>query len=131
MLALTLSSLAVALISLGVAASALRRTRRPAPGDVDALPLDVAGLRSEVAALQAEQSATLRHLAVVRYDAFADAGGHLSWSVALLDDAGDGVLITSINGRSEARTYAKVVAGWTCEQQLSPEETNAIESARP
>ena len=40
-------------------------------------------------------------------------------------------VVTSIHGRSEARTYAKSVAGWSCEQQLSPEEEEAIEHARP
>jgi hypothetical protein len=58
-------------------------------------------------------------------------GGHLSWSVALLDDGGNGVVLTSIHGRSEARTYAKSIAGWRCDQQLSPEEAEAVEAARP
>jgi hypothetical protein len=97
----------------------------------DALPEDVHGLRQEVAALRAEARDALRHLAVVRYDAFGDMGGHLSWSLALLDDGGHGVVLTSIHGRSEARTYAKNISDWTCEQQLSPEEEEAIAHARP
>lgn len=97
----------------------------------DAVPEDVLGLRQEVAALRAESASALRHLAVVRYDAFADMGGQLSWSVALLDDAGDGVVLTSIHGRSDARTYAKAVAGWACAHQASPQEQEAIEQARP
>ena len=68
---------------------------------------------------------------MVRYDAFGDMGGHLSWSLALLDDSGDGVVLTSIHGRSDSRTYAKSIASWTCEQQLSPEEDDAIAHARP
>ena len=105
---------------------------RPGGGiGADALPEDVHGLRQEVAALRAEAGDALRHLAVVRYDAFGDMGGHLSWSLALLDDAGHGVVLTSIHGRSEARTYAKSITGWTCEQQLSPEEQEAIEHSRP
>ena len=98
---------------------------------VDALPEDVHGLRQEVAALKAESADALRHLSVVRYDAFGDVGGHLSWSLAVLDDAGHGVVLTSIHGRSEARTYAKSISSWSCEQQLSPEEEEAIEHARP
>lgn len=94
------------------------------------LPLDALGLRQEVAALRAEAAAALKHLAVVRYDAFEDTGGHLSWSLALLDDHGDGAVITSIHGRSEARTYAKSIGGWTCEQPLSPEEEEAVTRAR-
>ncbi len=103
-----------------------RRTNRRA----NELPTDVAGLRGEVHALRTEVSDALRHLAVVRYDAFGDMGGHLSWSLALLDDGGNGVVLTSIHGRSDARTYAKNVSDWSCDQQLSPEEEEAIKFAR-
>jgi hypothetical protein len=106
-----------------------RRRSRTKDG-LEALPEDVLGLRQEVAALRAEAQGALRHLAVVRYDAFGDMGGHLSWSLALLDNGGDGVVITSIHGRSDARTYAKGIAAWRCEQQLSPEEQDAIAQAR-
>lgn len=122
----------LAALACVLAALALRRTTsRPGGEGVDALPEDVHGLRQEVAALKAENADALRHLSVVRYDAFGDVGGHLSWSLALLDDAGHGVVLTSIHGRSEARTYAKSISSWTCEQQLSPEEDEAIEHARP
>ncbi|MDR7252940.1 hypothetical protein J2X46_001925 [Nocardioides sp. BE266] len=129
-----LDVVAVVLAALAcvLAALALRRTTsRPGGEGVDALPEDVHGLRQEVAALKAENADALRHLSVVRYDAFGDVGGHLSWSLALLDDAGHGVVLTSIHGRSEARTYAKSISSWSCEQQLSPEEEEAIEHARP
>jgi hypothetical protein len=124
-LALVLAAAAAALALLAWRRSDTRRQ----PGDD--LPEDVHGLRQEVAALRAEARDALRHLAVVRYDAFGDMGGHLSWSLALLDDAGHGVVLTSIHGRSEARSYAKSVAAWSCEQQLSPEEEEAIAHARP
>ncbi len=125
LVALLCSLLALGLSVRGWAAGRRRRI------DVDDMPADVAGLRAEVAALKAEAGAALRHVAVVRYDAFNDMGGHLSWSAALLDDAGDGMLLTSIHGRSEARTYAKTLTGWTCQQPLSAEESQAVESARP
>ncbi|QWF24558.1 DUF4446 family protein [Nocardioides sp. LMS-CY] len=127
----------VSVVALALAAVALaltlqaRRTPRAGDGGVDAVPEDVQGLRQEVAALRREGTDALRHLAVVRYDAFGDMGGHLSWSVALLDDSGSGVVLTSIHGRSDARTYAKSISDWTCEQQLSPEELEAIDHARP
>jgi hypothetical protein len=68
----------------------------------------------------------LRHVAVVRYDAFRDMGGRMSFSAALLDDAGDGLVISAIHGRTETRSYAKGVKGGTSDQQLSPEERQAI-----
>ena len=128
---LDLIALALAAIAVVFSVVALRRlgaTRRRS--GADALPEDVHGLRQEVAALRAEAKDALRHLAVVRYDAFGDMGGHLSWSLALLDDGGHGVVLTSIHGRSEARTYAKSITGWACEQQLSPEEDEALTQAR-
>lgn len=94
------------------------------------LPTDVRGLRAEVEALRQENSEALRHLSVVRYDAFGDMGGQLSWSAALLDDSGNGIVLTSIHGRSESRTYAKNVADWSSDQTLSPEEDDAINTAK-
>lgn len=129
LLVTSLAALAVALVALrrSQAGHARRTTNRRR---VEDLPTDVEGLRAEVHALRMEASEALRHLAVVRYDAFGDMGGHLSWSMALLDDGGDGVLLTSIHGRSEARTYAKNIRGWSCEQQLSPEEEEAVKFAK-
>ncbi len=122
--------LALAAGTLAVVALRRQAAHRRTPG-TEALPEDVVGLRQEVAALRVETADALRHLSVVRYDAFGDMGGHLSWSLALLDDSGDGVVLTSIHGRSDSRTYAKSISSWTCEQQLSPEEDDAIAHARP
>ena len=120
----------LSVIALLVALVTYRRVGRRRADDAD-LPTDVLGLRQEVAALRAEAGDGLRHLAVVRYDAFGDMGGHLSWTLALLDDTGDGVVLSSIHARSEARTYAKNVARWASDQQLSLEEAEAIAHARP
>ena len=128
-MAITLSVLAL-VVALAALAIAVNGTRRRKPADGIDLPEDVPALRSEVAALRADLTASLRHLAVVRYDAFADMGGHLSWSVALLDDTGSGVVLTSIHGRQDTRSYAKPVEAWVSEQQLSPEEESAVSHAR-
>jgi hypothetical protein len=126
--------LVVSLAALAVGATALRRTTatagRRARRNPANVPSDLEGLRGEVQALRAESNDALRHLSVVRYDAFGDMGGRLSWSLALLDDDGNGVVLTSIHGRSEARTYAKTVTAWACEQATSPEEDEAVSLAK-
>jgi hypothetical protein len=94
--------------------------------EAEALRTDVGMLRDDLAAARADLSDALRHVAVVRYDAFGDMGGRLSFSAALLDDAGDGIVLTSINGRSETRTYAKGVKAGESDHSLSPEELQAI-----
>lgn len=71
----------------------------------------------------------LQRFSIVRYDAFEDMGGQLSFSAALLDDYGDGIVVTSINGRTETRTYAKSVRAMKSQHNLSDEEREAIESA--
>ena len=131
MLVLALLSLLTAVVALVLAALAWRGRRYAGGAAGDApLPADVLGLRQEVAALRAETRGALRHLAVVRYDAFGDMGGQLSWSLALVDDGGDGMVLTSIHGRSDARSYAKSLTAWTCTQQLSPEEEQAVDQTR-
>ena len=127
LLVVSLAALAAGLLALRRTTSNSRRIGRHNPASV---PADLEGLRGEVQALRAEAAEALRHLAVVRYDAFGDMGGHLSWSLALLDDSGNGVVLTSIHGRSEARTYAKNVAAWTCDQAMSPEEEEAVRFAK-
>lgn len=131
MVVLVLLALLVAVVALAVAGLVWRRVRSYDDGPGAPLPSDVAGLRAEVAALRKETASSLRHLAVVRYDAFSDMGGQLSWSMAVVDDGGDGVLLTSIHGRNDARSYAKSLRAWACAQQLSPEEEQALEQARP
>lgn len=71
----------------------------------------------------------LQRFALVRYDAFEDMGGQLSFSAALLDDHGDGLVVTSINGRTETRTYAKIVRNLKSPHNLSEEEIEAIGQA--
>ena len=86
-----------------------------------------------VVATQEEQAAigrfALQRFAIVRYDAFEDMGGQLSFSAALLDEHGDGLVITSINGRTETRTYAKPLHKLQSRHNLSGEEQAAIENA--
>lgn len=104
---------------------AVRRSSEVTSG----LRAELDDLRAAIAATRQDVADALRHVSVVRYDAFGDMGGRLSFTVALLDDAADGVVVTSIHGRSESRTYAKGVKSASSEQSLSPEEQQAIELA--
>lgn len=72
---------------------------------------------------------SVQRVGLVRYDAFDDMGGHLSFSAALLDGRGNGLVVTSINGRQDTRCYAKPVESWTSRHNLSDEEELAIQRA--
>jgi hypothetical protein len=97
--------------------------------ETQALRSDLVKARNDLDLARSELADALRHVAVVRYDAFGDMGGRLSFTAALLDDSGDGLVITSINGRTESRAYAKGVKEGNSDQSLSPEELQAISLA--
>lgn len=87
----------------------------------------VAALDTRVGQIRNRLGGAIQQVGVVRYDAFADMGGHLSFSAAFLDEHGSGVVITCINGRTDARVYSKgVKAGSGQDSALSEEELAAI-----
>lgn len=90
----------------------------------------VEALEQTVSQLRSDLAQTLQHVAVVRYDAFGDMGGRMSFSVAVIDDLGDGVVISSIHARGESRTYAKGIVGGGSDTALTPEEQQALAAAR-
>ena len=71
----------------------------------------------------------LSHTALVRYNAYEDAGGHQSASLAFLDGARSGVVMSAIQGRDYARIYVKQLDRGRAPVALSPEEQEAVERA--
>lgn len=140
---LSLAAIAVAAVAL----AGQRRVRRAyaafsAGRREDVLTLlqrhidEVTELRGEVSGLRrfAEQLRELdRHAisrtSMLRYDAFDDMGGHLSFSAALLDERGDGLVVSAINGRTDTRVYAKPVERGESRHNLSEEESSVIARA--
>lgn len=72
---------------------------------------------------------TIQRVGVVRFNAFPDVGGDQSFAIALLDNHGDGVVISSLQGRTENRVYAKPLKRWDSTYTLSDEEKQAIAMA--
>lgn len=89
----------------------------------------VAALEAAAAEAAATSRTSLRHVALVRYDAFGDVGGRLSYSAALLDDTGSGLVITALAGKAEVRMYVKTASGGRGDQPLTPEEEQAVTAA--
>jgi Protein of unknown function (DUF4446) len=102
----------------------------------DVLAEQLTDLRADLAAVAGGRSGpadgvagALRNVALVRYDALGSMSGHLSFSLALLDERGDGVTISAIAGNTDTRVYAKSVADGKGEHDLSPEESQAVSAA--
>ena len=98
-------------------------------GKIDRLEQAVRALNAIDRKQQVQIEGSVRRIGVLRYDAFEDVGGRLSFSCALLDDHGTGVVLTSINGRQETRVYAKPVTTSQSTYNLSREEEEAIRQA--
>lgn len=96
---------------------------------IDGVERRVDGLTAALEEHTALSRFAIQRFAIVRYDAFEEMGGQLSFSAAFLDDHGDGIVITSINGRTETRTYAKPVKNLSSTHNLSGEEQDAIATA--
>ncbi len=71
----------------------------------------------------------LSNTSIVRYDAYEDAGGHQSASLAFLDASRNGLVVTAIQGRDYARIYAKEIDRGRSSVTLSPEEQDAVDRA--
>ena len=83
-------------------------------------------LEQAVAVLQAQMPSCLQRAHLIRYDAFADVGGEQSFSLALLDANGNGVVLTSVYSRMDVRVYAKAIRDGRASHPLSEEENRAL-----
>ncbi len=90
---------------------------------------DLARMEEAQSDLGQNLSFVVQKIGLIRFDAFEDVGGKLSFAAALLDNRGDGLIISSINGRQENRVYAKPVQGGASVFNLSIEEKEAIGQA--
>ncbi len=96
---------------------------------IDELHKAVDGVGAEIARVDRRIDDTVSKTAIVRYDAYENTGGHQSASVALLDTARNGVVLSAIQGRDYARIYIKELDRGRASIALSPEEQEAVERA--
>jgi len=71
----------------------------------------------------------LQNRALIRFNAFDNVGSDLSFAIALLDQQGDGVVLSGLYGRDDCRTYAKPIKGGQSSYLLTLEEKEAIQQA--
>ena len=72
---------------------------------------------------------TLVRTAMVRFRAFEDMGGDLSYAVAMLDADNNGVIFSSIFARADSRSYIKPIKGGSSEYALTDEEKGVLREA--
>lgn len=73
---------------------------------------------------------TVQGYGMVRYNAYENVAGDQSFSVAWVDAAGNGVLLSGLHSRANTQVYAKPLRAWQSTYSLSAEDRHAIAEAR-
>ena len=98
-------------------------------GRLDTIAERVEALNRLHRELETLSQLSIQKVGVIRFNPFADTGGDQSFAVALLDAAGNGVVLSSLHGRADTRIFAKQVQAGRSRHALSDEEQDAIRKA--
>ena len=85
---------------------------------------------SRLSECESKTSVSVKKLGVIHFDAFDDVKGNLSFSVAMLNDNDDGIILTSLYGHSSCNTYVRDVRNGKTSVKLLKEEMMAFEKAK-
>jgi hypothetical protein len=73
---------------------------------------------------------SLKQVGLVRYNPFAESGSNQSFSIAFLDEKGDGAVVSGLYTRENIKVYAKPIKDYKSEYTLTPEEEKAIKRTK-
>jgi hypothetical protein len=90
---------------------------------------DVGDLEARTVILEATARRTLQRVGIVRFNPFEETGGNQSFALTILDERGDGFVVSSLHARSGTRLYAKMITAGKAETALSEEESQALRQA--
>jgi len=150
--AIVIGALAIAIVAIALALALVARRARRLEARLEALTRgedgrDLAGvldahlakvlavarrqdeLDAHSVVLDAQAGRSVQGVGFVRFNTFEDTGGNQSFTLALLDPAGDGVVLNSLHARNQTRLYAKAVRAGGGEGAFSDEEAEAIRLA--
>lgn len=97
---------------------------------VDGFDGDLKEIRNRINDLERGGLTHIQKVGLLRYNPFDDTGGDISFSLSLLDDKGDGLVVTSLHGRAGTRVFAKGIKGGKASKyQLSKEEEQVVKEA--
>ncbi len=132
----------VAAAAAFVQVSGIRRKLSAVPADGDVfetlrgLDRDLASVEGAVAEMRPVLESVRRrlpgaicHTAVVTFDAHHDQAGRLSRAIALLNERGDGLVVTLMVGRQDTIFFTKMIRAFEGTEPLSPEEQEAVDLA--
>lgn len=90
---------------------------------------DLEDATARTAVLERDMRRAFSRVGLVRYNPFEDTGGNQSFALALLDEHGDGFVMSSLHARNQTRVYAKGVRAGQPDAAMSAEEQEALRTA--
>ncbi|MCD8068780.1 MAG: DUF4446 family protein [Lachnospiraceae bacterium] len=85
--------------------------------------------RIDIQILNKKMGNTYQKLGILKYDAFKEMGGRLSFALALLNEKNDGFVINTVHHPESSYSYVKSIRDGKCNIELSEEETKALQKA--
>jgi hypothetical protein len=119
----------IASLTRGGDGTSLESTLQGSLDKVGTLVRQVDELAGRSLTLERTQRKAIQRVGLVRFNPFEDTGGNQSFALALLDQQGDGLVVSSLHARAGTRVYGKAIASGKSEAALSDEEAAAVRLA--
>jgi hypothetical protein len=116
-------------LTKGVKSGSLDKIIQKLLADQEKSQKEIASGRGEIALIKDRAKNYFQKMALVRYNPFNQTGGNQSFSLALLDEENNGIVISSFHSREGTRLYAKTVSLGKTDEAFSKEEKAAIKEA--
>lgn len=116
-------------LTSGVSGESLEQTLYTHLDNVNGALTRTEAVAAACKALDERMTRCVQKVGFLRFDAFEDVGGQLSFALALLDGADNGFVLSSLHGRQETRIYAKPMQAGSSPYLLSTEEIEALHQA--
>ena len=87
-------------------------------------------IEGDISNIEGRLKKSIRGLSTVRFNPFKDSGGNQSFAIAMLNEEGDGVIVSSLYSRERMSVFAKPVKGNASEYELTSEEKEALSKAK-
>ena len=97
--------------------------------DMKFLKTNVDKNKKDIRILYKKMESTFQKVGIIKYDAFNQMGGKLSFSLALLNENDDGFILNSVHSSDGCYSYTKIVKNGRCDINLGEEEKQALDMA--
>ncbi|KKR43237.1 MAG: hypothetical protein UU10_C0030G0004 [Parcubacteria group bacterium GW2011_GWF1_40_6] len=115
---------------LGKKAKDLEDTIIALENDISQIKKAKESMEKDIALMNAKLKKSIRGLNTIRFNPFPDQGSNQSFAIGMLNEEGDGLVISSLYSRERMSIFAKPVKKGKSEYELSAEEKEALEKAK-